>query len=116
METSENEIEKIYFGIAEVSTELGVNASLLRFWEKEFDVIQPRKTQKGDRYYTRADIEKLKLIRHLLKEKGFTIQGAREKLKSDPAKADKEMEMIHSLERVKIFLLDLKKQLGKDES
>lgn len=70
-------IEKIFYSISEVSEMLQVNPSLLRFWEKEFDTLKPRKNKKGNRLFTKEDIEQIKLIHHLVKEKGMTIQGAR---------------------------------------
>ncbi|HRD53974.1 MAG TPA: MerR family transcriptional regulator [Flavobacteriales bacterium] len=78
-------IEKIYFTIGEVAQELGVANSSVRFWEKEFGNITPRRTGKGDRLYTREQIEQLRVIQQLVKGEGFTIQGAKEKLKRGEA-------------------------------
>ena len=74
-------IEKLYWTIGEVAQELGVANSSIRFWEKEFGTISPRRTSRGDRLYTRPQIEQLRTIQHLVKEEGFTIHGAKEKLK-----------------------------------
>ena len=77
----EKTVEKLYWSIGEVGEELGVNASLIRFWEKQFGTIKPKRTGKGDRLYTRKEIDQLKRIQHLVKEKGFTLNGAKEQLR-----------------------------------
>jgi len=81
-----------------------VNASLIRFWEKEFDFLKPRKTAKGNRSYTKKDIENIRLVYHLVKEKGFTLQGAKEKLKQKPPQEiNKNLEAIEGLNKLKSF-------------
>ncbi|MFN3874865.1 MAG: MerR family transcriptional regulator [Flavobacteriales bacterium] len=80
-------IEKIYWTIGEVAQELGVATSSIRFWEKEFGTFTPKRTSRGDRLYTREQIEQLRTMQHLVKEEGFTIQGAKEKLKRGEAAA-----------------------------
>ena len=84
MPLKQKSVEKLYWSIGEVAGQLQVNTSVLRYWEKEFGVLRPRRDSKGDRSYTRDDIRKLQMIRYLLKDRGFTIQGAREHLRSDP--------------------------------
>lgn len=109
--------DKLFFTISEVANMFNVNASLIRFWEKEFEVLKPRKNNKGNRLYTKKDIENLRVIYHLVKEKGFTLQGAKEKLKERPADAQsKNLEAIEKLQRVKTYLLDLKKRLSDEKS
>ncbi len=81
MPWKEKTIEKLYWSIGEVAEQLGVNTSLIRYWEKEFGSLKPKRTGKGDRLYTKKDIEQLQRIQHLVKEKGFTLQGAREQLR-----------------------------------
>lgn len=104
--------EKLFYSITEVAALFNVNASLIRFWEKEFDFLKPRKTAKGNRTYTKKDIENIKLVYHLVKEKGFTLQGAKEKLKQKPAQEiNKNLEAIESLNKLKSFLVELKNQL-----
>ena len=76
------EDDKLYYTIGEVSKMFKVNASLIRFWEKEFDVLKPKKNKKGNRLFTKDDVSNLRLIYHLVKERGYTLQGARVKLKS----------------------------------
>ena len=85
MPYKEKQIEKLYFTIGEVAAELGVNTSLIRYWEKEIGGVRPRRTSKGDRLFERKDIDQLKRIHHLVKEKGFTLNGAREQLRSKEA-------------------------------
>ncbi|MDQ3101050.1 MAG: MerR family transcriptional regulator [Bacteroidota bacterium] len=82
MPYKEKTVEKLYFTIGEVAMELGVNTSLIRYWEKEMGGLKPRRTSKGDRLFERKDIDQLKRIHHLVKEKGFTLNGAREQLRS----------------------------------
>ena len=104
--------EKLFYSITEVATLFKVNASLIRFWEKEFDFLKPRKTAKGNRSYTKKDIENIKVVYHLVKEKGFTLQGAKEKLKEKPIQEiNKNLAVIENLNQLKSFLLDLKSQL-----
>ena len=108
----EENSDKLFYTITEVAEMFKVNASLIRFWEKEFEALKPRKSNKGNRLYTKKDIESLRVIYHLVKEKGFTLQGAKEKLKEKPVEAqNKNLEAIEKLQRVKTFLQDLKKQI-----
>jgi len=107
----EKEIEKKYFTIGEVADELGVATSLIRFWEGEFDIIKPKKNRKGNRQFTKEDIKNVKLIYYLVKEKGFTLQGARDFIKNDVDAAKNKIELIHSLKRVRGFLESLKNEL-----
>ncbi|MBS1647284.1 MAG: MerR family transcriptional regulator [Bacteroidetes bacterium] len=103
--------EKMFYSISEVAQLFSVNASLIRFWEKEFDFLKPRKTGKGNRSYTKKDIENIKLVYHLVKEKGYTLQGAKEKLKQKPLPTlQKNQEIIESLNKLKSFLVALKKE------
>ena len=103
--------EKRYYGIGEVAKAFKVNASLIRFWEKEFDIIKPKKNRKGNRQFTVSDIENVKLIYHLVKEKGYTLGGARELLKNGSQSAKDKMELMDSLKNVRSFLVELKNQL-----
>ncbi len=103
--------EKLYYGIGEVAEAFGVNTSLIRFWEKEFDVIKPKKNAKGNRKFTREDIKNLELIYHLVKERGFTLEGAKTHLKEESTKTLSNFEIIRKLEQVKSELIKLKNQL-----
>jgi DNA-binding transcriptional MerR regulator len=111
MPYKEKEIEKVYFTIGEVAEEFNVATSLIRFWESEFDVLSPKKNKKGNRQFTKSDIQKLRLIYHLVKERGFTLQGAKDMLENNPDELQDKMEMIASLQKVKGFLIKLKEQL-----
>jgi DNA-binding transcriptional MerR regulator len=111
MPYKEKESVKLYYAIGEVSKMLGVNASLIRFWEKEFEIIQPKKNKKGNRLFTQQDVDNLQLIYRLVKERGFTLQGAKDKLKQNKTETIDQHEMINSLEKVKAFLLQLKETL-----
>lgn len=103
--------EKRYYGIGEVAKAFGVNTSLIRFWEKEFDVLQPKKNAKGNRKFTPQDIKNLQLIYHLVKERGFTLEGAKTHLKEEKHKTLSNFEVIEKLQRVKAELLKIKDQL-----
>ncbi len=103
--------EKRYYGIGEVARAFDVNTSLIRFWEKEFDVLQPKKNAKGNRKFTPRDIKNLELIYHLVKERGFTLEGAKLHLKENRQKTMDTYEIIRKLERVKAELIKIKDQL-----
>ncbi|MFC5196353.1 MULTISPECIES: MerR family transcriptional regulator [Bizionia] len=103
--------EKRYYGIGEVAKAFGVNTSLIRFWEKEFDVLQPKKNAKGNRKFTPDDIQNLKLIFHLVKERGFTLDGAKIHLKEEKQQTLNNFEIISKLEDVKAQLIKIKEQL-----
>ncbi|EDM45717.1 putative transcriptional regulator protein [unidentified eubacterium SCB49] len=103
--------EKRYYAIGEVAEAFDVNTSLIRFWEKEFDVLQPKKNAKGNRKFTPADIKNLELIYHLVKERGFTLDGAKTHLKENKQKTLANFDIIRKLESVKAELLKIKNQL-----
>ena len=111
MAYKEKEIEKLYFSIGEVAEMFSVAPSLIRFWESEFDIIKPKKNRKGNRQFTKEDIDNVRTIYHLVKEKGFTLQGAKEMLRNDSQAVRDKMEMIDSLRRVRNFLTELKEKL-----
>jgi len=101
---------KQYYTMRAVAEMFRVNQSLLRFWETEFDILQPRKNKKGDRYFRPVDIKNLHLIYHLLRQRKYTIEGAKEFLKKNK-KADERFEAIQRLQQLKAFLLEWKAQL-----
>jgi DNA-binding transcriptional MerR regulator len=111
MPYKERDIQKLYYTMGEVSEMFGVNASQIRFYEKEFEVLQPKKNKKGNRLFTPEDIENLKIIFHLIKEKGFTLQGAKDHLKGNKDEVKENQKVIDSLQRLKQFLLEVKEQL-----
>jgi len=103
--------EKRYYKIGEVANAFHVNTSLVRFWEKEFDIIKPKKNAKGNRLFTPDDISNFKLIFNLVKERGFTLEGAKQKLKKNPDATIFNHEIITRLEAVKAELLKIKNHL-----
>jgi DNA-binding transcriptional MerR regulator len=111
MPYKEKETVKLYYSIGELSKMFGVNASLIRFWEKEFGIIKPKKNKKGDRMFTQADVENFRMIYTLVKERGYTLQGAKEKLKTGKEETLTNVDLVKSLEKVKGFLLEMKKEL-----
>lgn len=111
MAYKEKEIEKIYYSIGEVAEMFNVAPSLIRFWESEFEIIQPKKNRKGNRQFTKEDIENVRTIYHLVKEKGFTLQGAKEMLKNDSQAVKDKMEVIDSLRRIRHFLTEVRDRL-----
>lgn len=103
--------EKRYYKIGEVAKAFSVNTSLIRFWEKEFDIIKPKKNAKGNRLFTPDDVANFKLIYNLVKERGFTLDGAKQKLKENPEGVVNNHEIISRLEAVKAELNKIKNQL-----
>lgn len=103
--------ERLYYNIGEVAQAFGVNTSLIRFWEKEFDALKPKKNAKGNRKFTPQDIKNLELIYHLVKERGFTLEGAKIHLKENKQKTLDQFEIIRKLESVKAELIKIKEQL-----
>ena len=103
--------EKRYYKIGEVAKAFNLNASHIRFWEKEFDIIKPKKNAKGNRMFTQEDIKNFKLIYNLVKERGFTLEGAKQKLKKNPEGVFNNHEIITRLETVKAELIKIKNSL-----
>jgi len=103
--------EKLYYGIGEVAKAFNVNTSLIRFWEKEFDVIQPKKNAKGNRKFTPQDIKNLEFIYHLVKERGFTLEGAKTHLKEEGKKTLHNYDIIRKLESIKLELTKIKNHI-----
>lgn len=103
--------QKQYYSIGEVSKWFRVNQSLIRYWETEFDILEPRKNRKGDRFFRPIDVKNLVLIHDLLRRRKFTIEGAKEFLKKNK-KADEKFAMVQSLQKIKSFLNELKASLG----
>lgn len=97
--------------MGEVATAFGVNQSLIRFWDKEFDILKPKKNAKGNRMFTPEDIKNLQLIYHLVKERGFTLEGAKIHLKEGQKKTLDKFEIIRRLEGIKAQLTHIKNEL-----
>ena len=104
-------MKKLYYTIGEVSEMFDVNTSLIRFWEKEFDILQPKKNKKGNRLFTSTDIDNLKIIYHLVKERGYTLQGAREKMKDNKEDLLENVAIVERLREIRAFLTEVKKSL-----
>jgi DNA-binding transcriptional MerR regulator len=102
---------KRYYSIGEVAKAFDVNASLIRFWDKEFDILKPKKNAKGNRMFTPEDVKNIQHIYHLVKERGFTLDGAKIHLKENQKKSLDTFEIINKLESVKAQLLDIKANL-----
>ena len=99
---------KLYHSISEVSAMFGVNASLIRFWEKEFDIIKPRKNAKGNRLFTQQDIDNIALIHHYVKERKLTLEGARKKIRENREDADHNFQIVQSLKNLRAMLMEIK--------
>lgn len=108
---STDELNKLYYSIGEVAEMFDVNTSLIRYWEKEFDIIQPQKNKKGNRYFTPDDIKNLKLIYHLVKEKGMTLRGAQQTLSENKEETVDRFEVLQRLQNIRSTLLDMKNEL-----
>ncbi|HEX8562512.1 MAG TPA: MerR family transcriptional regulator [Flavobacterium sp.] len=103
--------DKRYYSIGELARAFNVNASLIRFWDKEFDVLKPKKNAKGNRMFTPEDVKNLQLIYHLVKERGFTLEGAKTHLKEGQKKTLDKYEIISKLESIKTQLTNIKNAL-----
>jgi len=116
MPYKEKKVEKLFYSIGEVANMFGVNTSLIRFWEKHFDVIKPKKNKKGNRLFTKSDIKNFKLIYHLVKEQRLTLEGARKKLSKNKEETINNFEAIESLNRIKEMLIEVENSLGTTEN
>ncbi len=103
--------EKLYYSMGETCEIFQLPASTLRYWEKEFDVLKPRKNKKGDRFFSKNDIALIRTIHYLTKVKGYTIQGARDVLKNNFIQEADNATIIASLTEIKEMLLKIKKEL-----
>ncbi len=111
MPYKEPKIEKLYYTIGEVAKMFDVNTSLIRFWEKEFDIIKPHKNKKGNRLFTPQDVDNFHLIYHLVKEKGMTLKGAEKKLKENRTDTIENFEVIKRLKEIRETLVEIKESL-----
>jgi DNA-binding transcriptional MerR regulator len=107
----EKKVEKLYYSIGEVARMFDVNTSLIRYWEKEFDIIRPKKNKKGNRLFTPKDIEHFHIIYHLVKERGMTLKGAKKKLKENREDTEHNFEIIQILKQIREMLLDIRDQM-----
>ena len=104
-------VEKIFYPIGEVAKKYNVNVSLIRFWEKEFDILKPKKNKKGNRMFTKKDMGNLDIIYHLVKERGFTLEGAKKKLKENKSDTIDNITIINKLKELKSFLVEMRDEL-----
>ncbi len=100
--------EKLFYSIGEVADMLGEQTSAVRFWEKEFDILKPKKNKKGNRLFTPKDVENLKIIHYLLKEKGMTIAGAKKKMGENPDDVRQNHEVVKSLKKIREMLIEIR--------
>jgi DNA-binding transcriptional MerR regulator len=107
----EKKIEKLYYSIGEIADMFNVNTSLIRYWEKEFDIIKPKKNKKGNRFFTMEDIDNFYLIHELVKGRGMTLRGAKKKLKDNREDTIKNFEIVKILKEIKETLLEIKEGL-----
>ena len=103
--------QKIYYSISEVGNILNLSTSLIRFWGKEFDIIKPKKNTRGNRIFTKKDIKNIALIHHLLKEKKYTIEGAKKKIRENKEGAKRNFEIIKNLENIRSQLSKIRDEL-----
>ena len=108
---NEEETEKLFYTIGEVAARFDVNASLIRFWEKEFESIKPQKNKKGNRLFTKEDLDNFHLIFHLVKERGYTLQGAKQKMKQNQGELEHSHDIVKNLQRIRAFLVEMKGNL-----
>lgn len=111
MPYKEKKVEKLYYSIGEVAGIFNVNASLIRFWEKEFDIIKPKKNKKGNRFFTQQDIDNIRLIYHLVKERGLTLNGARKKIRENKDDTNNNYEVVQTLTEIRNMLLEIRETL-----
>jgi DNA-binding transcriptional MerR regulator len=104
-------IEKIFYSIGEVAEMIGENPSLIRYWENQFDALKPHKNKKGTRLFTKEDIETIKLIHHLVKERGLTIKGAQQKLKDNREETINNFEIVQRLQVVRQQLVEIRDEM-----
>ena len=111
MPYKEKPTEKLFYKIGEVAKMFGTNVSLIRFWEKEFDILKPKKNKKGNRMFTKKDVDNLTIIYHLVKERGFTLEGAKQKLRENKSDTIDNIEIVNHLKGIREFLVKLREEL-----
>lgn len=111
MPYKEKKIEKLFYPIGEVAQMFDVSVSSIRYWEKEFDILKPKKNKKGNRMFTKKDVENLRIIYHLTKERGFTLEGAKRKLRENKTDTIDNIEIISHLKNIRKFLVDFREEL-----
>ncbi len=107
----EHSVDKLYYSIGEVAQMFNVNTSLIRYWEKEFDIIKPYKNKKGKRFFTKKDLDNFHMIFHLVKEQGMTLKGAKKKLKENKEQTKSSFEVVQKLKDIKNELEQIKQEI-----
>lgn len=110
-------VEKLFYSMGEVAEMFDVNASLIRHWESQFSVIRPKRNKKGNRLFSPQDVENLKLIYHLVKERGMTLEGAKKALRQQPAEGgmERDAELMERLQRIRALLVEVREDLKAGE-
>ena len=111
MPYKEKKIEKLFYPIGEVAQMFNVSVSSIRYWEKEFNILKPKKNKKGNRMFTKKDVNNLRIIHHLTKERGFTLEGARKKLRENKSDTIDNIEIINHLKNIRKFLVEFREEL-----
>ena len=111
MPYKEKEIEKLFYPIGEVAQMFHLSVSSIRYWEKEFDILNPKKNKKGNRMFTKKDVDNLRIIYHLTKERGFTLEGAKKKLRENKADTIDNVKIINHLKSIRQFLVEFREEL-----
>ncbi|MCB0707149.1 MAG: MerR family transcriptional regulator [Saprospiraceae bacterium] len=111
MQIPPEQLNKRYYSIGEIADMFGVSKSLIRYWEAEFDLLKPHKNSKGERRFTPANIEQFQIIYHLVKERGFTLNGAKQELKDQRERAKKQGDMLKTLKKVRKLLVEIQSEL-----
>ena len=111
MAYKEKKIEKLFYPIGEVAKIFDVSVSSIRYWEKEFNILKPKKNKKGNRMFTKKDLDNLRIIYHLTKERGFTLEGAKKKLRDNKTDTIDNVEIITYLKNIRKFLVEFREEL-----
>jgi len=111
MPYKEKPIEKLFYPIGEVARMFNVSVSSIRYWEKEFDILKPKKNKKGNRMFIKKDVDNLRIIYHLTKERGFTLEGAKKKLRENKTDTIDNIEIINNLKNIRKFLTEFREEL-----
>ena len=111
MPYKEKQIEKLFYPIGEVAQMFEVSVSSIRYWEKEFDILKPKKNKKGNRMFTKKYVDNLRIIYHLTKERGFTLEGAKKKLRENKTDTIDNVEIINHLKSIRQFLVEFREEL-----
>ncbi|OUV69982.1 MAG: MerR family transcriptional regulator [Flavobacteriales bacterium TMED123] len=111
MNYKEKQIKKLFYPIGEVAQMFNVSVSCIRYWEKEFDILKPKKNKKGNRMFTKKDVDNLRIIYHLTKERGFTLEGVKKKLRENKADTIDNIKIINHLKNIRKFLVEFREEL-----